>query len=116
MEKLSFEQIKEIINQIDELDDWSPSMWMAGEYPVVDAVDTEELKGLIRQLGEFKLVDRYGGEGKGDQYWKVYHFIDHEVYIQFDGWYASHSGSEYEQMFEVTPTEVMEIEWVRKEK
>jgi hypothetical protein len=28
---------------------------------------------------------------------------DEEVYIQFDGWYQSYAGSEFEEYFEVTP-------------
>lgn len=50
----------------------------------------------------------YGGEDMGSEYWHVYSFTDGEttVYVQFDGWYASHYGSEFREWFFVTPTQV----------
>lgn len=54
------------------------------------------------------LVDDYGGEGQGDVYWSVYSFTDgmEVVYVKFNGWYASHYGSEYEDYFFVKPKQV----------
>lgn len=54
-------------------------------------------------------VDNYGGEDCGREYYSIYKFTrgDEVCYIKFDGWYASHYGSEYENMFEVKPKEVM---------
>lgn len=53
-------------------------------------------------------VDSYGGEEQGKDYWAVYSFTDGQevVYVQFDGWYASYNGSEYEEWFFVEPKQV----------
>lgn len=46
-------------------------------------------------LGVVKQVAGYGGEGKGEDWWKVYYFEDHNVYIKVDGWYQSYNGVEF---------------------
>ena len=60
-------------------------------------------------------VASFGGEGQGDGCWEVYLFkrSNEEVYIKFDGWYASHHGSEYEDFFFVHPAEVTRTEYIR---
>jgi len=59
--------------------------------------------------GEVKEVDSHGGEGEGEDWWVVFHFIDHDVHIKVDGWYQSHNGTEFEEGWgscsEVTPTQ-----------
>ncbi len=49
--------------------------------------------------------DHHGGEGQGDDYWTVFKFTrgSEEVYVKFDGWYASYNGSEYDDYFLVKP-------------
>lgn len=57
----------------------------------------------------FKLLDEYGGEGMGDEYWKVYEFTDNNsgevVLVKFDGWYASYEGAEFTDMSVVQPVQ-----------
>lgn len=50
-------------------------------------------------------VDSYGGEDCGSTYYRVYCFQSNgeKVYIKFNGWYASHYGSEYRDFEIVTP-------------
>lgn len=62
-----------------------------------------------------EFVDNFGGEGCGDQYWSVYSFTkDNEtVYVQFDGWYASYVGSEYNEWFFVEPKEEVVVNFYR---
>ena len=62
----------------------------------------------------FKEVDRYGGEDQGSDYWSVYSFNDgmQVVFIQFQGWYASYSGSEFTEWFFVEPKKVEVVEYV----
>lgn len=52
-----------------------------------------------------ELIDSYGGEDQGSDFWSVFKFTrgDEECYIKFEGWYASHYGSEFEQYYEVNP-------------
>ena len=73
--------------------------------------DYPSVKDFRKQLTEaninFELVDRYGGEDQGSDYWSVYSFTDgmQVVFIQFQGWYASYEGSTYEEFYEVKPVE-----------
>jgi len=64
-----------------------------------------------------ELMDNYGGEDQGSTYYAVWKFThgetQEEVLIQFDGWYQSFHGSEYEGFFEVEPYEVTKTEYRR---
>ena len=112
---MNFEQIKEILeSDLFKSVKLYPENWMKGnaEYysnqytnSVKNYIFSDECLLLLTSLGKFECVEQYGGEGQGDNYYSVYHFIDHDVYIRFDGWYASHHGSEYNEMFEVRPVE-----------
>lgn len=64
--------------------------------------DSEELG-----LGKVEEVDRYGGEGNGDTWYSVKHFVDHDVYIKTEGYYSSYSGTDFEYGYgtEVRPVE-----------
>jgi hypothetical protein len=46
-------------------------------------------------FGEIVMVDRYGGEGGGDTWYVVHHFVDHDVYIITEGFYQSYNGVEF---------------------
>jgi hypothetical protein len=76
-----------------------------------DHWDDQEIVEFKKQLTEakinFDLVDRYGGEDQGSDYWSVYSFTDgmQVVFIKFDGWYASYDGSTYEEFYEVQAVE-----------
>lgn len=54
---------------------------------------------------DYNEVDSYGGEDCGSTYYRVYCFQSkgEKVYIKFNGWYASHYGSEYRDFEIVTP-------------
>jgi len=47
-------------------------------------------------LGELTVIDRHGGEGQGDNWWKVFYFNAHDVYIKIEGWYSSGHGTDFE--------------------
>ena len=53
-------------------------------------------------LGEFVQVDQYGGEDQGSTFYSIVHFKDHDIYLRWDGWYASYDG----WYLENPPTEV----------
>jgi len=118
MNKLTFEEISAIINSslFDE-HDHGPENWMHED--VIESIDdirpddefSDEFKAEFAKLGKIEMIEQFGGEGHGDDYWTVYHFIDHDVYISFDGWYASHHGSEFNDMSEVRPKIVEKTEW-----
>lgn len=72
----------------------------------------KEDKDLIREKlpnVEHSLEKRHGGEGEGNECWKVYSFTDgtDKMHVQFYGYYSSYTGSEYEGWFFVEPREVM---------
>lgn len=73
--------------------------------------DSDEITAFRKALSDidinFELVDRYGGEDQGSDYWSVYSFTDgmELVFIKFDGWYASYEGSTYDKFYEVKAIE-----------
>lgn len=109
MEKLTFQQIEEIINsELFDENDCEPTKFMFEDvydnYTQIE--DDESNKDFIQEykrLGTVNMMEHFGGEGSGDLYYTVYHFVDHDVYVNFEGWYASSVGAEYQEMFEVFP-------------
>lgn len=85
-EKLNFEQITDIL------------------YAKYDKYDFEHLEDEFDEdLGKIEMVNQEGGEGKGEYYEIVNHFIDYDVYIKLIGWYSSYdgvdfSGNDYEEV------------------
>jgi hypothetical protein len=84
-----------------------PSAWWRANYYSEDpeSFDREEIRHEIAEefysevdetelpgLGKAKLVDSYGGEGKGEEYWRVFE-IDGNLY-KADHYYASYGESE----------------------
>jgi hypothetical protein len=46
-------------------------------------------------LGECVQVQQHGGEGEGEQWYVVYHFVEHDIYVRVDGWYQSYEGTDF---------------------
>jgi hypothetical protein len=60
------------------------------------------------------LVERFGGEGKGDDLWSVFQIGDQ--FFKKSGYYSSWNGSSWEYDFvEVTPVPVTKTEYKRKD-
>ena len=81
-----------------------------------DKETTAFRSALIAEGITAKHEDNHGGEGEGDRYWSVYSFTDEsgaKIFIQFDGYYASYVGSEYDTYFEVKPKEVLVTQYFR---
>jgi len=68
---------------------------------------SDNYEELEEKTGKIELVDEHGGgEGEGEECHRVFHFVDHDVYIRFDGWYASGDGTHYDNAgYEVRPQE-----------
>jgi len=64
-------------------------------YNCVDALECggDEMEEIF---GEYKEVDNYGGEGKGNTYYSIFYFPQHDVYLRIDGFYSSYEGVTYE--------------------
>ena len=61
-----------------------------------------------------KTVAHYGGEDCGSTYYTVYEFVvdgTETFYLRFDGWYASHYGTDYQDFREVQPKTVTKVEY-----
>lgn len=81
--------------------------------------DSDEVTDFRKKLSDagvrFEHVDNYGGEEMGREYWSVYKFFTdtESLYVQFDGWYQSYNGSEYEEWFFVEPQQVQVTKFAR---
>lgn len=81
--------------------------------------DSDEVTDFRKKLSDegisFEHIDNYGGEEMGREYWSVYKFFtDNEsLYVQFDGWYQSYNGSEYEEWFFVEPRQVQVTQFTK---
>jgi hypothetical protein len=102
MTKLYLE-IKNILDSDNKKDVINKFFWGAYLYRAKEIPELEELINA-----SFKIVDSYGGEDQGIEYWKVYKFTrDQETcYIKFDGSYVSYDGSTFDRFYEVEPREV----------
>tara|TARA_R110000868_G_scaffold76573_6_gene220169 strand:- start:5613 stop:6038 length:426 start_codon:yes stop_codon:yes gene_type:complete len=71
-------------------------------------------------LGHTERMASHGGEGEGEDYWSVWYFDKHDVYIKVQGYYQSYNGTEFEDgwdsCFEVVPEEVMVTVYNEKKK
>ena len=59
-------------------------------------------------VGPCEEVEKVGGEGKGDHWYKVLLFTDHNVYIKIVAFYSSYEGRSFDgwhDATEVKPTE-----------
>lgn len=59
-------------------------------------------------IGEVQIVAKVGGEGEGTTWYKVFYYVDHNVYIKVDGFHQSYSGVDFdgwEDVSEVRPKE-----------
>lgn len=56
-------------------------------------------------LNQLQLIEMYGGEGKGDDYWIIYQYLPTKEYIKFVGWYNSYTGSTLTNCYLVKPEE-----------
>lgn len=78
--------------------------------------DEDQAQAKANLVGvQIECVDSYGGEGQGDTYYSVYSFKKdgEEVFVKFDGYYASYCGSEYTEWFFVEPLQVTKTEYHR---
>jgi len=70
-------------------------------------------------VGEYEVVDEYGGEGCGDIWYVVFYFKEHNVYMKIYGFYSSYNGVTFgswdSATSEVTPIQVTKTEYVEKQ-
>lgn len=120
MEKLNFYQINEILES-DLFNDFEfgPLDWFNENIDFDPDVlsnkeNYQEFYDQYKRLGKFEVKQQHSGERALDKCWIIYHFIDHDVYINFHGWYARYA-TVYSDMYEVKPVEVTVIEYQEDE-
>lgn len=68
---------------------------------------------FVEEIGECQEVDQYGGEGKGEDWWSIKYFPDHDVYIKVNGFYTSYNGTDFydgwDNCHEVKPKEKLVV-------
>lgn len=78
-----------------------------------DEIEYVEFPGI----GRIEMVESFGGEGEGDQYWFVFKITDADGNVRFfrrNGWYASFNGGYYDgPTEEVKPAEKTITVWVK---
>ena len=72
-----------------------------------DSGHFDELVKLRPEKIQAVVVDSYGGEDQGSEYYHVWKFTmdDETVFARFDGTYASHYGTDFDGWKFVTPQE-----------
>ncbi len=55
----------------------------------------DDCENPIPGVGEYTEIDQYGGEGKGEEWYSVKHFPQHDVYIKISGYYSSYEGTDF---------------------
>lgn len=62
--------------------------------------------GELKNVGAWEEVTRFGGVGKGDTWFSVKYFKDHNIYIKTIGFYSSYHLTEFDSYGEeVKPIE-----------
>ena len=92
--------------------------------PIPDTQDESEIWKIKNERGENYLksigldlreIDSYGGQGKGEEWWVVFHSPANDIYIKVEGFYESYNGTEFyhgwDSCTEVRPKEKTITVW-----
>lgn len=71
-----------------------------------DEDDPDTTDEILDKLGKFKTVAERGGSDQGSEWWHVFYFEDHDIFIKIQGYYSSYNGVDNLRAFEVEPKEV----------
>lgn len=63
----------------------------------------EQNDEIETKLGKYSIVYNKREGGDCDIAVRVVHFVEHDCYIKFSGYYSSYNGSEYDEWSEVKP-------------
>lgn len=88
-----------------------------GYSDLLEFLEASRTRGVvIPDFGIAHLVEQYGGEGQGEQYWFVFKLVTdpHERYFKVDGYYASYDGGYYDEIYEVFPKQVTVTQYEQK--
>ena len=107
MKKLSYSEILEIIKEKCETVS-NFAYGSLGEYAKNNG-KVDYNKWNVEGLGLVTRVEEHGGEDQGTEWYVVYKFEDHDVYIKVSGYYTSYNGTDFDGGWaccsDVKPTE-----------
>lgn len=105
--KLQFEEIIEILKT--KLDDEAFDDGEEYEYSI-ERFNNIYSKQKYNELGLGPIVKKpegsKGGSGQGSDYKRIYHFVDHDVYVEISGFYSSYEGVDFSGDWEECSKEV----------
>jgi hypothetical protein len=96
---------EEELNKINAAD---TNKFSTEKWKILCDINDSKLKEYLTNegIGEIKQEYHYGGEGQGDEYYNVWYFPLHGVYLRIDGYYQSYDGASFEnEPYEVRPQE-----------
>lgn len=101
------ELLENFFELVDSGDADGPASWQEIKY--ADGVPCD-----VPGLGRLNLVEEYGGEGQGEEYWVVFSLTEGNLnrYFRKPGWYQSYDGGELDgDLTEVNPVAKVITVW-----
>lgn len=101
----------QVKNFIGSMSNRQQESMMYGE----DALEYDDDDGDYLIGFDMVMVEHFGGEDCGSSYYSVWKFESEngeELYVKFDGYYASHYGADYHNWYFVTPRQKTITEYV----
>jgi len=103
MTKLNKEQLKPIIERF----------WKENKYRCESPDGLSDKKGVTIDNYTLYFVEDFGGEGMGDSAWVIYKLVNNKdltaSYIQYDGYYSSYDGTDWESWNEFSVVEPVDV-------
>lgn len=87
--------------------------------PNIDITNIKNYEEIEWETDNYKLtiVDSYGWEWKGEEYWKVFEILiketNEKIYVKLDWYYNSWDWSEINSIFQVEPKEITVTKYFR---
>lgn len=94
LNNMNYQELLEVIkSQSEDVSDFAYGS--LGEHLKVDGHIPDYNVKVSKELGVIKRVADHGGEDQGSDWYRVYHFVDHDVYIKASGYYSSYNGTDF---------------------
>lgn len=92
MEKLTYDEIVKRLDEFYKVKEEDDGFYNTSTIASFDEDGYDETLGL----GIIKEVDSHGGPDEGSDYRKVIHFVDHDIYLKYEGCYSSYESTEWD--------------------
>lgn len=109
-------RLEELMQEAEE--QGGDHLWSDGWYTIqyLEGYGDKPNKTIeVSGFGIIELVEHFGGEGQGDDYWTVFKIGDR--HFRKTGWYSSWEGASWDGAFEeVYPEEYTAVRWITEKK